>query len=670
MSGSQQLLLGEGAGGGGASVVYIENVSSTYVYTGTGSALTITNNIDLSTKGGLAWIKSRTTAFYHNLFDTVRGVNNRIFTPVSDAQVTTPDTLTAFNTTGFSVGASGGINTGGDSLASWTFREQSKFFDVVTYTGNGAGGGQVISHNLGSTPGLIICKPTSAVGDWAVCARTGGASSPVSSITYATGLSLNSTGAALYSGTLGNYPTSTTFDTAGIFDNPGNYPNSSGVTYVAYLFAHDAGGFGLTGTDNVISCGSYTGNGSTTGPTVTLGYEPQWLMVKKVSAISGSESWAMWDNMRSAGLWDDWLIANSAQIEQVSNNNVAVQITATGFYPNAANNSANSYVNTSGSTYIYIAIRRGPMAVPTVGTSVYSQTLFTGDSSSNRAITTGFPVDTNLTKCVTPGANWVCWAIRKIGTGMNGSNTDNNQYQPLAGWIAYDNNTQLVYPTAYQYNNNNTYIYLTNSFGRAPKFHDVQVWKGTGGNLTVGHCLTIPPELVIIKNSTASSQDWVVYSAISGANQYQNFNTTAAVATFNYFQNTTPTSTDFYVSSATQVNGSTDTMQAMMWATCPGVSKVGSYTGTGGAQTINCAFTTGARFVMIKRTDSTGGWYIFSTAMGMSSGSSPYYFANSDAAYVTGVDYINTTGVGFDVTSSAPSGLNGSGGTFLFLAIA
>jgi len=68
--------------GGGAAAVpnYIENVFSTYLYTGTASALTITNNIDLSTKGGLVWIKSRSSAYGNNLFDTARGVNNYLIT--------------------------------------------------------------------------------------------------------------------------------------------------------------------------------------------------------------------------------------------------------------------------------------------------------------------------------------------------------------------------------------------------------------------------------------------------------------------------------------------------------------------------------------------------------------------------------------------------------------
>ena len=87
-------------------------------------------------------------------------------------------------------------------------------------------------------------------------------------------------------------------------------------------------------------------------------------------------------------------------------------------------------------------------------------------------------------------------------------------------------------------------------------------------------------------------------------------------------------------------------------------------------QTINCGFTGGARFVLIKRTDSTGGWYVYDSARGISSGNDPYLLINATAAEVTGTNYVDTTSVGFQVTAAAPAELNANGGTYLFLAIA
>ena len=168
-----------------AAVNYIEDVFSTYLYTGNSSTQTITNGINLSGKGGMVWIKDRTSALNNNVFDTARGATNYLYTNLTDAQATNANTLTAFNTNGFSLGSTGQVNSNTDSFASWTFRKQAKFFDVVTYTGTGAD--QQISHNLGSVPGCIIVKATNTAGQsWFVYHR---------SLTANYGILLNSTAA-------------------------------------------------------------------------------------------------------------------------------------------------------------------------------------------------------------------------------------------------------------------------------------------------------------------------------------------------------------------------------------------------------------------------------------------------------------------------------------------
>ena len=124
------------------------------------------------------------------------------------------------------------------------------------------------------------------------------------------------------------------------------------------------------------------------------------------------------------------------------------------------------------------------------------------------------------------------------------------------------------------------------------------------------------------------------------------------------------------VTSGDSVNTSGSTYVAYLFATCPGVSKVGSYTGTGTTQTINCGFTGGARFVLIKRTDSTGDWYTYDTARGIVSGNDPYLLLNSTSAEVTITDFIDPVSTGFALDSTALATINVSGGSYIFLAIA
>ena len=299
---------GFGGAGAGASgpVTYIEDVFSTWLYTGNGSTQTITNGIDLSGKGGLVWTKSRSVSKDNGMWDTVRGVgtgsgspNNKTISSngLNLSAFYSTDYLSAFNADGFNVTYGSATysvaNQSGTTYAGWAFRKQPKFFDIQTWTGNGTAG-KTISHNLGSVPGCIMVLCTSANYSWFVYHRSANAGGNTTS------LMLNSTSAAANDGDAGiQNLTSTTFALGG----SGAYSlrlNDSGQTYIAYIFAHNAGGFGLSGTDNVISCGSFTTNGSGTA-SVTLGYEPQWLLVKRTDSSIGGV-WRIIDTMRGFGL--------------------------------------------------------------------------------------------------------------------------------------------------------------------------------------------------------------------------------------------------------------------------------------------------------------------------------------------------------------------------------
>jgi len=633
-------------------IFYIEDVFSTYLYTGNGSTQTITNGINLSGKGGLVWQKGRSgpqSTGNQYWFDTVRGAYDTISSNNSDASYTRSDSLTSFNSDGFSLGSNIYQNGSGNDLVSWTFREQAKFFDIVTYTGNGAAS-RNIAHNLGSVPGCIINKALSISENWGVYHRSTGANGLYLNATNTAGVTLVPTG-----------HTSTTFEVA---DGYG-LNNSSGVTYVAYLFAHDAGGFGLTGTDNVISCGSYTGNGSATGPVVTLGYEPQWLMVKRATGTANG-NWVMLDVMRGfSASSDNELYANLSAAEGSGLDLAEPQ--ATGFQLK----SGSSGVNASGSDYIYIAIRRGPMRVPTVGTSVFAPVTYTGDNSNTRVISTGFPPDMVWTGTPADGGRRVGDRLRGLFTNPGPINatysTSDEQLSSyslpqMSGWQTGNGTVRFENSTAVNY--------VLHAFKRAPSFFDVVCYTGTDTARTITHNLTTAPELIIVKDRSVN-RNWYVYASGIGNTKYLNLNNTDAPTTDStVWNNTSPTSSVFSLGSSSGPNGSGETFVAYLFATCAGVSKVGSYTGTGAAQTINCGFTGGSRFVLIKRTDSTGDWYVWDSARGIIPSNDPYLLLNSTAAEVTGTDYVDTTNVGFDITSTAPAAINANGGTYIFLAIA
>jgi hypothetical protein len=639
---------GYGFGASSAPPVYIEDVFSTYLYTGTGASQTITNGVDLSTKGGMVWIKSRSAATNNFLFDTARGTTKEINSNTTDAEATLANSLTAFNADGFTVNSATGIGVNAATYASWTFREQAKFFDVVTYTGNGAN--RTIAHNLGSVPGCIIVKCTSDLTDWAVYHR---------SLTSATNaLQLNTTGAQLSNAAYWNStaPTSTVFSVGTDNDTNGNLR-----TYVAYLFAHDAGGFGLNGTDNVISCGSFTGPSAT----VNLGWEPQFVLTKAASGPNSVDNWMIGDTMR--GLTQSnisRLFPNLTNAE----NDVTFYVTT----PTSTGFEAKSFAN--GATYIYIAIRRGPMKTPTTGTSVFGLSARTG-TGADATVTGGQTDDAVLIKN-RGRVEGDLFAARLTSTGY--LETSSTAAEVAAGTITLQANPWDVMDgvkvgtTAYK-TNATADTFINYLFRRAPGFFDVVCYTATGVARTINHNLGIAPELMIVKNRSAG-RPWAVYSASLLNTEFLDLSTTAAksnVSGSTYWNSTNPTASVFSVGTNAAVNDSiSSNYVAYLFATVAGVSKVGSYTGTAALQTINCGFTGGARFVLIKRTDSTGDWYVWDSARGISSGNDPYLLLNSTAAEVTGTNYVDTTSTGFQVTAAAPAGINANGGTYIFLAIA
>ena len=640
------------AGAGGGDPTYVDDVFSTFLYEGTGSSRSINNGIDLSGEGGLVWIKRRTfpsnTSGRNNLYDTERGATKAIFSNDSDVENTRSGGLTAFNSNGFTLGHFTDENGSGNATVSWTFRKAPGFFDVVTYTGNSTAG-HTISHSLGSVPGMIIIKNTSNAEQWQVWHRS------------VTGnLELDNTGAANTSSVRVDSVTSTSFN----LTSGWNTSNANGQTYVAYIFAHDDQSFGTNGDESIIKCGSYTGDdtgGNPEGNLQNLGFEPQWLLIKNTSRNSDPYTgWHIFDNMRgvtygkgtSSPTGDDkWVYANKSTTEETDS---IVNFTPVGF---SVTNSGFGY-NCGGDNYIYMAIRR-PNKPPTDATEVFAVDTYGGILPNPPGFNAGFTVDMALTMETAAAHTKLSSRLtqgRRLFTGLTNAEDDNStdvfDYQD--GW----NSSTAV-----------TTDYISCMFRRAPGFFDVVSYTGTNLDRTVNHNLGVAPEFMIIKNRN-ENYNWVVYhEALGNGHQVRLPNSNAKYVT-NDFNSTSPTSSVFTVGSTNTVNESNDCLIAYLFASLAGISKVGSYTGTGSNIDVDCGFTAGARFVLIKRTDSTGDWYVWDTLRGIVSGNDPYKLINTNDAQVTNTDYIDPLNAGFTVTSSAPTALNASGGEYMFLAIA
>ena len=635
-----------------SNAVFVEEIFQTYLYTGNGTSQTITNGIDVSGKGALVWIKDRTTggAFYtHTLHDTARGNLYGLNTASTDGQAFDIDM--SFTSSGFSLNDDSFFsNKSGDNYVSWTFREQPKFFDVVTYTGTGSN--TTIAHSLGSVPGSIIVKRTDTTAAWAVYHRSLANTQYMVLNTYAA----VATGATWWNSTT---PTSAVFSVG-----TDASVNASGGTYVAYLFAHDAGGFGLAGTDNVISCGIFTTdvNG---GCNVNLGYEPQWILSKS-STIA--VPWAINDTMRG------FTSNNSSNTNTLYANSSGAEFSDSYLEPTSTGFKSSNQLQAS-APYIYIACRRGPMKVPTLGTSVFSPIAAT--SSTGTQNTTNFPLDMQIAGI--RGGYGENFTVPSRLTGVSSTTTSSGSYLVTSSTNSEatgENNTRLWdnigFQTAQKWSGSSMAYW---NFRRAPGFFDEVCYTGTGSARTQTHNLGVAPELAIVKDRNVGSIWYVqnaamfaAYTGVSPGGYYCVLNTTAALIDGggNYVYNPTAST----ISLDNGVNFNTRTYVAYLFATCAGVSKVGSYTGNGTTQTINCGFTGGARFVLIKRTDSTGDWYTYDTARGMTVLTDPYLLMNTTAAEVATLGSVTTVSTGFALNSTILAAINISAGTYIFLAIA
>ncbi len=635
--------------------LFVEDVFSTYLFEGTGSSLTINNGLDLSGEGGLMWFKGRSGPYQNKWYDTERGIQYAIESDTTDANQTEAQGVTAVGSSGFTLGTDGNTNSNGAEMASWSFRKAEGFFDIVTYTGDSSTSKQ-ISHNLGSTPAMILIKRTDASVNWAVFHKD----LPGNNGTGKGYLSLNTNdNNSVNTNCFSTLPTSTQFTVNANYGGT----NASGASYVAYLFGDDAV-FGEDADEQICKMGSYTAD-SSNAYFVNLGFEPQWVMIKKTS---GDGNWEILDTMRGFGADaanDQILKANSSNAEA---SDYGAFISSTGFY-------GSNQSGANGSTYIYMAIRR-PMKVPEAGTEVFSLTAFTGNGSAVN-ISSGFPVDLAIPAKRT---NTVYFNFRDRLRGSKETfqlPSTNSEYSNASVECQFDrqdgirsDGTNL--DTQYNANNQTSIIW---QFKRASQFMDMVTYTGTASTIqSITHNLTVIPEMIITKSRDATT-NWAVYHAgASGGGNPAKDNVTYLNTSDGYgygyaWANFAPTDTIFKVGNSNDTNKSGDNIIAYLFATLAGISKVGSYTGTGSSQHVTCGFSNGARFVLIKRIDQNGNdWLVFDTARGIVSGNDPSLLFNSTEAEYSGLDQIDPLYSGFTLTSS--STVNASGGTYIFLAIA
>lgn len=621
---------------------YIEDVFSAYVYNGTGANRTISNGLDLAGKGGLVWSKSRAYAVQHLFVDTVRGANNCLFSDLTNAQSAPGLSVTGFTSSGYTLGTDNVQQSCNSSNAifspyvSWSFAKAIGFFDFGTFT-CGTNSNRRISHNLGIAPGMYVIKNTQSTEDWYIYHA---------SLARSYILKLNTTAAqqniANVWGT--SDPTTTDF---GIDENAIGH---NGQTFVWYAWAHNP---------ELVQCGSFTTDGSGNA-SVNLGWEIQYATLKN---ISSAENWITVDSARGmpVGSNDQQLYPNLANVEAAA---ATLSPTAVGFDATGL---------TASKSYVYLAIRRGPMKPPASGVQVYNAVARTGTGAAATVTGVGFPPDVSWFRPrgsnSYPGQFYsrLRGALKSLWIGdKEYSITESVKSFDMDGeTLGLDNNGSYGGGV-----NTNAATYINWFLRRYPGVFDEICFTGSGAAKTEPHNLTVVPELWIV-HCRGLSKLGIIGSLSMATTEYLEFGSTAAKATDATAWNSAyPTASLLSLGSQVNVNDAGVTFNAWLFATLAGISKVGSYIGNGTSLTLNMGFAAGARFFSCKRIDSAGDWFVWDSVRGIVAGNDPHVSINSNAVEVTTDDSVDPDNSGIIVNESSATHINVNGATYIYLAIA
>ena len=326
------------------------------LYTGTNSSLSVTNGG--SFQPDFVWTKVRSTTGQNVLNDSIRGVDKTLYSALTNAEQTnTAGTgITAFNSNGYTLGTqisgTGDTNYNGSTYVGWQWKaggaavtntagsitsqvsaNPTAGFSIVTWTGTGSTA--TIGHGLGVAPKMIIWMHRTNAG--AYNHITYHASLP--SAAYVVYLNLSNAQSSDNNAFNSTAPTSSVFTVGGY---------NSSDTMVAYCFAEVAG---------YSAFGSYTGNGSTDGSFVYLGFKPRFVMIKRSNTTG---DWIIYDSARSTynGITSE-IYPNLNNAED--NSSVDLDFVSNGI---KLRNSG-SGVNASGDTYIYMAFAEAPLKYAT-----------------------------------------------------------------------------------------------------------------------------------------------------------------------------------------------------------------------------------------------------------------------------------------------------------------
>ena len=323
------------------AIEYPPDYFTPYIYTGddSGTSRAFTG---VGFAPNLVWTKARGATYSHALFDTVRGVEKYLSSDGTGAEINQPSSgyITAFGSDGytFSDGSSNRNNYNADTTyVSWNWAEGSTpGFDIVSYTGNATA--RTISHNLGVVPEMMIVKNRADTDNWAVY-HAGNTSAPETDYLVLNDYAATADDATVWNDTA---PTSSVFSVG-----TSSLTNGNTEAMIAYVFAP---------VEGFSKFGSYTGNGSSSGPMINFGFRPAWYLVKLASGIN--QSWYLFDDQRDPFNFVRRYLGPNRNNAEVAG--VEADISHDFLSNGIKIRTDNAFANTSGAEYVYAAFAKTP----------------------------------------------------------------------------------------------------------------------------------------------------------------------------------------------------------------------------------------------------------------------------------------------------------------------
>jgi len=445
---------------------------------------------------------------------------------------------------------------------------------------------------------------------------------------------------------------------------------SSGAVSGAFTPFSDADGFvfGEDNDENILTCGSYTGNSNSNGPNINLGWEAQWLLVKR---LSNTEDWMLFDHMRTSERQDmhlDEYRPNVAAAEYDGaggDSQPFLNWTSTGF--KLSSNTA--HTNDDEDIYIYIAVRRpdGYVAkLPTAGTEVF--TPIAGSSGAPMFKTPNHYVDMSLQKNSNYTSSAADWNMvnRLISKEIVQPNTTAAE--------TYNSLHRFDFQHGESSYTSGSGIRFSWNFKRHAGF-DVVHYTGNGVHTSINHSLGKIPEMIWIKNRTDSVEWTVGHIGLDGGsspwehyivlNSNTDENGSLASGDNIFWGSGPPSATHFNVGSWTTTNTNNKKYVALLWSSISGISKVGYYSGSNSNQTITTGFQ--PRFCFMKKIDTTQGWVVLDTVRGWASGNDERLEFHNDSYQSNSIDFGAPTSTGFTLLGNVEK-TNQSGGSYIYYA--